>query len=222
VPAVGSCSTTARPDETGFAVDAASGAHRFEQRCWPTASSWSPAASTATAGPETRNPTTRPRTVEAHRADDHPSQARDRDPARQWPHAGRRRGNQSATLSAEFHDAASGKWTPTGRMTDYHGPEAVLPRDGRVLVTGGGDAGGVYSPATGTWTATGPRIDSFAGGSALALLPNGQVLSVGGARLANCTPKGCGSEPIARPSCIPRSESPKATRSPPPAGRRPW
>jgi hypothetical protein len=35
------------------------------------------------------------------------------------------------------------------------------------------------------------------GGAALALLSNGQVLSVGGARLANCTPKGCGSEPVA-------------------------
>jgi hypothetical protein len=106
-------------------------------------------------------------------------------------------GNPSATLSAELYDPASGKWTPTGRMTDYHGPAAVLLQDGRVLVAGGGDAGDVYSPATGTWTATGPRAYPLVGGSAVALLPNGQVVSVGGARLANCTPKQCGSEPVA-------------------------
>jgi hypothetical protein len=103
----------------------------------------------------------------------------------------------TAALSAELYDPASGRWTPTGRMTDYWGPEAVLLQDGRVLRAGGGEAGGVYSPATGTWTATGPRVYSLVGGAALALLPNGQVLSVGGARLANCNPKGCGSEPVA-------------------------
>ena len=103
----------------------------------------------------------------------------------------------TAGLSAELYDPASGRWTPTGRMADYWGPEAVLLQDGRVLRAGGGEAGGVYSPATGTWTATGPRVYSPVGGAALALLPNGQVLSVGGARLANCSPKGCGSEPVA-------------------------
>jgi Kelch motif len=106
-------------------------------------------------------------------------------------------GNPSATLSAELYDPTSGKWTPTAGMTDYHGPQAVLLQDGRVLLAGGGDAGDVYSPAAGTWSATGPRVYSLVGGSALALLPNGQVLSVGGARLANCSPKGCGSEPVA-------------------------
>jgi hypothetical protein len=82
-------------------------------------------------------------------------------------------------------------------MTDYHGSESVLLRDGRVLLAGSGDAGDLYDPASGTWTATGPRVYSLVGGSALALLRNGQVLSAGGTRLANCTPKQCGSEPVA-------------------------
>jgi hypothetical protein len=107
-------------------------------------------------------------------------------------------GNYNATtIYAELYDPASGRWTLTARMTDYHGPEAVLLQDGRVLLAGGGYAGDVYSPATGTWTATDPRFYGLVGGAALALLPNGQVLSVGGERLANCSPKGCGSEPVA-------------------------
>jgi hypothetical protein len=57
-----------------------------------------------------------------------------------------------------------------------------LLQDGRVLVAGYGTAD-VFSPATGTWTATGPMVDP--GGlyaSAAALLPNGQVLVAGGRR----------------------------------------
>ena len=40
-------------------------------------------------------------------------------------------------------------------------------------------------------------VNSANGGAAVALLANGQVLNVGGSRLANCSPKGCGSEPVA-------------------------
>jgi Kelch motif len=106
-------------------------------------------------------------------------------------------GYPRATLSAELYDPASGGWTQTGRMTDYRGPQAVRLQDGRLLAGGGGYAADVYSPATGTWTATGPSAYPLVGGSAVVLLRNGQVLSVGGSRLASCSPKGCGSESVA-------------------------
>jgi hypothetical protein len=82
-------------------------------------------------------------------------------------------------------------------MTDFHGGAGVLLQDGRVLVAGSGDTGDVYSPGEGTWAATGQRAYPLVGGAALALLSNGQVLSVGGEQLANCSPKGCGSAPVA-------------------------
>jgi N-acetylneuraminic acid mutarotase len=89
-------------------------------------------------------------------------------------------GNPSATTSAELYDPASRNWSATGSMTNYHpvGAAALL-RDGRVLV-GGWSTGDVYSPATGTWTATGPMVTPGLYASAAALLPNGQVLYVGG------------------------------------------
>jgi hypothetical protein len=48
-----------------------------------------------------------------------------------------------------------------------------------VLVVGGA-TGDLYSPATGTWTATGPMASFPYPYAAAALLPNGQVLVAGG------------------------------------------
>jgi hypothetical protein len=79
-------------------------------------------------------------------------------------------------------------------MTDYHGGAAALLQDGRVLVVGGG-TGDVYSPATGTWTATGPMVYPYASAAA-ALLPNGQVLYAGGGKVKYCGQYSC-SEPVA-------------------------
>jgi hypothetical protein len=95
-------------------------------------------------------------------------------------------GNPSATASAELYDPASGTWSATGSMTSFHplGAAALL-QDGRVLVAGY-STGDVYSPATGTWTATGDMIDPGLYASAAALLPDGQVLYVGGRRDAFC------------------------------------
>ena len=70
----------------------------------------------------------------------------------------------------------------------------MLLQDGRVLVASGG-TGDVYSPATGTWTATGAMVYPYASGAA-ALLPNGQVLYVGGREVKYCGQYSC-DEPLA-------------------------
>ena len=100
--------------------------------------------------------------------------------------------------AGEIFDPTDDSFTATtGGAANRQNHTATVLQDGRVLLAGGGYAGDVYSPATGTWTATAPRFYGLVGGAALAVLPNGQVLSVGGAQLANCSPKGCGSEPRA-------------------------
>jgi hypothetical protein len=82
-------------------------------------------------------------------------------------------------------------------MTAYHpGGAAALLADGRVLVAGWSNEGDVYSPATGTWSATGPVVDPGLTGSAAALLRNGQVLLAGGERLF-CGVQQCFNEPSA-------------------------
>ncbi|WP_405761025.1 Kelch repeat-containing protein [Streptomyces sp. NBC_00045] len=101
--------------------------------------------------------------------------------------------SERSLTSAEVFDPVSGRWTPTGPMSDarsFH--PAVALTGGGVLVAGGWAAtgrnwrGGVglaycerYDPATGRWTPTGDFVEARAG-HRLTALADGTVLATGG------------------------------------------
>ncbi|HSQ16658.1 MAG TPA: kelch repeat-containing protein [Anaerolineales bacterium] len=92
---------------------------------------------------------------------------------------------------AWLYDPLANNWTPTGGMYSEHALAAMvkLP-DGRVLIAGGINISDypialtsteIYTPETNTWTAAAPLAQPRYG-HILAVLPDGQVLAVGGAR----------------------------------------
>ena len=93
--------------------------------------------------------------------------------------------------SAELFDPAAGKWVQTGSMNDSRGAHAaVLLPNGQVLVTGGFQylagqnaevlaSAELFNPAGGIWKTTSSMLESRVGHT-MTLLPNGQVLAVGG------------------------------------------
>ncbi|MGA5454649.1 DUF6603 domain-containing protein [Streptomyces umbrinus] len=99
--------------------------------------------------------------------------------------------DDSALASAELFDPATSAWAAVTPMTDARtGHQAVLLRDGRVLVVGGALPTGrdrqsaiayceLYDPATRTWTPTGSLAEARKGHQATAL-PDGRVLVTGG------------------------------------------
>lgn len=94
------------------------------------------------------------------------------------------------TMTAELYDPHTGTWTMTGSMHNgrsYAG--AVLLKSGKVLTFGGMSplviaTAELYDPASGLWTVTGSmqhRRYSDPPGLLAAVLPNGDVLTAGGA-----------------------------------------
>jgi len=103
--------------------------------------------------------------------------------------------SQTVYRSAELYDPATGKFTPTGQMTECrHKHAAISLPSGMVLVAGGSDnrdwhgeysSAEIYDPATGTFRATGTMSTSrFKLPEAVVLLKSGKVLIAGGGRFA--------------------------------------
>ena len=86
--------------------------------------------------------------------------------------------------SVELYDPATGTWSATGSISKPLLRNAMLLRDGKVLVLveelgGYRRSGEVYDPARGTWTATGPMASGDKSGGTLTVLRDGRVLVVG-------------------------------------------
>lgn len=100
-------------------------------------------------------------------------------------------GGSLGTSGARLYDPQADTWTATGAMSYQHAQAAMLMLpDGRVLVAGGinnsqnpivQDGVEIYNPATNIWTPADSLVQPRYG-HLLALLPDGQVLAVGGAR----------------------------------------
>lgn len=96
--------------------------------------------------------------------------------------------SSSVLTSTELYRSASGQWIEAQSMNQpraYH--TATLLLNGKVLVSGGGNASGnssfssaeIYDPTDDTWTVTGSLANARANHTAT-LLPSGKVLVAGG------------------------------------------
>ncbi|MCP4662844.1 MAG: hypothetical protein GY856_46215, partial [bacterium] len=105
--------------------------------------------------------------------------------------AGGREDGDSILSSAELYDPATGSWIRIGSLAHGRtGHTATLLSSGSLLIAGGETQGKIlsallscaelYDPATGSWTATGPRVEGRSLHTAT-LLPSGKVLVAGGA-----------------------------------------
>jgi len=103
--------------------------------------------------------------------------------------------NGLSIRNAELYNPSSGTFTATGSMVATREEHtAVLLASGNVLVSGGNkltltsstplSSAELYSPTTGTWTATGSMSNARSGHTST-VLTNGYVLDCGGSNAAN-------------------------------------